>query len=104
MARPKGSPKIGGRVAGTPNKTTKLARQAIADAFEALGGERGLVAWAKADDDNLKVFYSSIWPKIIPVQVGGDPDGVPIGVATDTPEGWEKRLSEATLREIAGLK
>ncbi len=30
MARPKGGPKLGGRQAGTPNKTTTEARQAIA--------------------------------------------------------------------------
>lgn len=30
MAKPKGSAKVGGRVAGTPNKVTQDARQAIA--------------------------------------------------------------------------
>lgn len=30
MARPKGSPKLGGRAAGTPNKATQDVRQAIA--------------------------------------------------------------------------
>lgn len=30
MPKPKGSPKVGGRAAGTPNKATSEARQAIA--------------------------------------------------------------------------
>lgn len=65
-----------GRVKGVPNKTTKLAKEAIAQAFDALGGTDGLVKWAKADPDNTKVFYATIWPKIIPVQTElSGPDG-----------------------------
>jgi hypothetical protein len=61
-----------GRPKGAVNKTTKLAKQAIAEAFDQLGGKDALVAWAQKDDDNLKVFYASIWPKIIPLQVEAD--------------------------------
>lgn len=57
-----------GRPKGVPNKNTILARQAIAQAFDELGGTEGLVRWVKADEDNMKVFYATIWPKIIPVQ------------------------------------
>jgi len=57
-----------GRPKGVPNKNTILAKQAIAQAFDELGGTAGLVAWAQAEDENLKVFYATIWPKIIPVQ------------------------------------
>jgi hypothetical protein len=64
-----------GRPKGAVNKTTKLAKQAIAEAFEQLGGKDALVAWAKKDDDNLKVFYATIWPKIIPLQVEADVTG-----------------------------
>ncbi len=65
-----------GRPRGAVNKTTKLAKHAIAEAFEKLGGMQALVDWAQADGDNLKVFYATIWPKIIPIQteVSG-PDG-----------------------------
>lgn len=63
-----------GRKKGVPNKTTKLAKQAIAEAFDNLGGTDALVEWASKNDENRKVFYSQIWTKIIPLQVAGDPD------------------------------
>ncbi len=61
-----------GRKKGVPNKTTKLAKQAIHEAFEELGGKDALVAWASSNDENKKVFYTTIWPKIIPLQVEAD--------------------------------
>lgn len=63
-----------GRSKGAVNKTTKAAKEAIAEAFDKMGGTKALVEWAKRSDDNRKVFYSQIWPKIVPLQVGGDPD------------------------------
>lgn len=65
----------GGSRKGSPNKTTVLAKQAISDAFEKLGGTPALVMWAEKSDDNRKVFYSQIWPKIIPLQVTGEGGG-----------------------------
>lgn len=63
-----------GRPKGTPNKTTALAKEAIALAFEKLGGTDELVKWAKLNDDNRKVFYAQIWTKVIPLQVNGAGD------------------------------
>lgn len=74
MARPKGQPKLGGRKKGTPNKLTVAAKDAIAQAFDRVGGVDSLVTWVEASDDNRKVFYSTIYPKLIPVQLTGDPD------------------------------
>jgi hypothetical protein len=73
MARPKGQPKLGGRKKGTPNKLTAAAKDAIAMAFERLGGVDALVEWA-SEEDNRKVFYAQIWPKIVPLQLSGDPN------------------------------
>ncbi len=61
-----------GRPKGAVNKTTKLAKEAIHEAFEKLGGMDALVTWAQEKDENLKVFYATIWPKIIPLQVQAD--------------------------------
>ena len=59
----KGNP---GRPAGTPNKVTTAAKEAFALAFDKLGGIEGLVRWANADPDNLKVFYT-LYARLIPV-------------------------------------
>ncbi len=60
-----------GRPKGLQNKTTKAAKEAIAEVFERMGGATALLAWA---EDNNEKFYTIIWPKIIPLQVAGDAD------------------------------
>jgi hypothetical protein len=71
----KGSPKTGGRQKGTPNKTTGVAREAIALAADKLGGVDRLVAWAKEAPENERAFWATIYPKLIPVQLTGEGDG-----------------------------
>jgi hypothetical protein len=63
--------KTGGRKKGTPNKTTALAKEAIAAAAEGLGGTDRLVAWAKEDPANEKAFWTQIYTKIVPLQHDG---------------------------------
>ena len=63
-----------GRPKGIPNKTTQAAKDAIAEAFDKMGGVPALIDWTEKSDDNRKVFYSQIWPKIVPLAVGGDKD------------------------------
>lgn len=63
-----------GRPKGVPNKTTVIAKDAIAKAAEALGGADRLVEWAKEDPSNEKVFWGTIYPKLLPLQVTGDAD------------------------------
>jgi hypothetical protein len=62
----------GGRQKGTPNKTTKAARDAIAAAADELGGVDRLVAWVREDPQNERVFWGTIYPKLLPLQVAGD--------------------------------
>ncbi len=69
--KPKGAPKTGGRVAGTRNKTTRTALEAIAFAAEGLGGAERLTDWAKESPENEKVFWGTIYPKLLPLQVTG---------------------------------
>lgn len=67
----KGNP---GKPKGAISKTTKTAKEAIALAAEGLGGVNRLIDWAKEDPANERAFWSSIYPKLIPVQIAGDED------------------------------
>lgn len=60
-----------GRTKGTPNKTTAIAKDAIEFAAEGLGGGARLMAWAKSDPLNERVFWSQIYTKLLPMQVTG---------------------------------
>lgn len=64
-----------GRPKGVPNKTTAAAKDAIAAAAEKLGGVERLVEWAKEDPLNERAFWSSIYPKLLPLQVSGEGGG-----------------------------
>ena len=64
--------KTGGRQKGTPNKTTKSAKKAIAEAADRLGGAERLVAWVREEPQNERVFWGTIYPKLLPLQVAGD--------------------------------
>lgn len=64
-----------GRPKGTPNKSTVIAKDAIAKAAEGLGGADRLVAWAKEDPANERVFWGTIYPKLLPLQVTGEGGG-----------------------------
>lgn len=68
----------GGRAKGTQNKVTKAAKDAIAEAAEALGGSARLVAWAQEDPANERVFWGTIYPKLLPLQVSGEGGGAVI--------------------------
>lgn len=61
-----------GRPKGSPNKINKAAKDAIADAAESLGGSARLVAWVQEDPANEKAFWTTIYPKLVPVTLGGD--------------------------------
>jgi hypothetical protein len=63
-----------GRPKGAQNKTTRAAKEAIAYAAEGLGGADRLVAWAQEDAKNEAAFWTTIYPKLLPLQLGGDPD------------------------------
>lgn len=67
--------KTGGRQKGTPNKTTTMAKDAIAVAARELGGSDRMVAWAKEDPQNERVFWGTIYPKLLPLQLTGEAGG-----------------------------
>ena len=61
-----------GRPKGSKNKTTTLAKAAIATAAEKLGGTDRLVAWAQEAPENERAFWTTIYPKLLPLQGPGD--------------------------------
>jgi len=72
--KPTGAAAMGagpGRPKGSTNKTTKMAKDAIALAAEGLGGTDRLIAWAQEDPLNERAFWSTIYPKLLPLQVTG---------------------------------
>lgn len=78
MSEPKLGPNRGnagkGRPKGSVNKTTMIAKDAIAAAAEGLGGTDRLIEWAKEDEKNEHSFWTTIYPKLLPLQVSGNMD------------------------------
>jgi hypothetical protein len=67
MAKPKGSPKTGGRQAGTPNKLTSAFKTAVLLCYDRIGGDDAFAAWAA---DNPTEYYK-IAARLIPHEVVG---------------------------------
>jgi hypothetical protein len=63
------------------SKDSMAARETIALAADRLGGVDRLVAWVQEDPGNEKTFWSSLYPKLLPLQLSGE-DGGPIAVQT----------------------
>ena len=60
------------RKKGTLNKLTTSVKDAIEQVAERIGGVDGLVEWVQEDPENERVFWVSIYPKLLPVQLAGD--------------------------------
>jgi hypothetical protein len=92
-----GSGKPGpGRPKGLQNKTTRAAKEAIALAADELGGAERMVAWAKEDPKNEAAFWTTIYPKLLPHTLAGDPDN-PLTVST-----VERRIVDANPTDPPG--
>ena len=63
-----------GRKKGEQNKTTRLAKEAIALAAEGLGGTDRLIEWAQEDSKNESAFWTQIYTKLLPLQVKAEID------------------------------
>lgn len=67
----KGNP---GRRKGAINKTTKAAKEMISEAAVKLGGLKRLVEWVKEDEQNQRIFWGSMYVKLLPLEVKADVD------------------------------
>jgi hypothetical protein len=65
MPKKKGTKKTGGRVAGTPNTTTKSVKQAIMNAYLYLGGDQAFGEWATEE----KTEFYKLYAKLLPLDV-----------------------------------
>ena len=61
----RGSPAVDG------DRKTIAARDAIAMAAERLGGVDALVAWVRENEANERLFWGSLYPKLMPLQADG---------------------------------
>jgi hypothetical protein len=61
--------KTGGRQKGTPNKVTTDVKAAIERVANGLGGAQGMLEWAKSDPVNERIFWSQIYPKVLPKEI-----------------------------------
>ena len=88
MPRPEGA----GRKKGQVNKITKSVKEALAEAFENMGGIPSLVRWGRL---NPGVFYK-LWVRLLPIQVTNTV-GTPIKVEN------EHDLSKLSIDELSSL-
>ena len=61
---------------GPPNgsrASTKLAvKEAISLAAEGMGGVDALVKWARRSKENERIFWTILYPKLLPLEVEGE--------------------------------
>lgn len=70
MAFPKGKKNPGaGRPKGVPNKLTQEVKAVIIEVATGLGGAAGMLKWTKQDPKNEAAFWTSIYPRIAPLDV-----------------------------------
>lgn len=74
-----------GRPKGSKNKTTLIAKEAIAKAAENIGGAERLTDWIKEDPENEAAFWKTIYPRLLPVQHEGN-----VGLSVYLPPGADK--------------
>ena len=93
----KGQPRPAGagRRAGSLNRQTVLAKSIIEQAAAELGGLQRLVEWVRADPKHEYAFWTSMFMRLLPVQVqdtGQDVEEVPL-----TDEEIQRQLVELGL-------
>lgn len=72
--RKKGTPKTGGRKAGTPNKQTALLKDIILEALDKAGGKAGGVAYLVKQAKENPTAFLTLLGRVLPTQVSGPGD------------------------------
>jgi hypothetical protein len=62
------------RKKGVPNKLTTGAKEVIAQVAENIGGVARMTKWVRESKKNEHAFWTSIYTKLLPLQVAGDQD------------------------------
>lgn len=84
-----------GRPKGSLTRHTVAVKDAIMMAAEGLGGTERLIAWAKENPLNERSFWASIYPKLLPLTLSGDPDN-PLEVVGMTKEQRDAAVAAAS--------
>ena len=70
MAKLKGSPKTGGRQAGTPNRINGNVKEMVLNALEGAGGVDYLITQSQQNPGN----FLSLVGRVLPMQLAGSGD------------------------------
>jgi hypothetical protein len=60
-----------GRPKGSINKVTAAAKSVIEEVGAGLGGAERMLSWVKEAPENERAFWTTIYPKLLPLQVHG---------------------------------
>jgi len=63
-----------GRPKGSPNKLSKEAKDVIASVAQSIGGAERLQTWVQADPKNESAYWTTIYPKLLPLTLTGSGD------------------------------
>lgn len=74
--KPRAAPNGGkGRPKGALNRSTVAVKDAIVMVADKLGGVDRMVDWVKEDAQNERLFWGTIYPRLLPLQVAGEGGG-----------------------------
>jgi len=72
-----------GRTKGTPNKMSLAVKEVIESCAERLGGLERMVEWVKEDKENERIFWSSMYMKLLPLHIKSDGTGLVVVISRD---------------------
>lgn len=93
-----------GRKKGVPNKLTQDVREAILQVATGLGGPEQMLEWAKSDPVNERIFWSQIYPKLLPKEVKQELTGADGGPIQTENKLDLSGLTDEQVRAIASIK